>query len=1281
MLANLSNNTISKVDKIASNQDGFNPSNIVFIDPRVDNFNSLVSGLKANVEKVILDPTQDGIEQITTFLKGRTGAIDSVQILSHGSSGNLQLGSTQLNSENLEAYQASLKEWFSVSDKTSGKTPDLLLYGCNVASGEVGESFIQQLSQFTGADVAASVDLTGNAAKGGNWILEKATGAIEAGHAFTKKVRDAYQDILAVFTVTNTNDSGAGSLRQAILDANANPGFDTINFNIGLGGPQTIKPTSDRLPDITDVVLLNGESQPGFAGTPMIEIDGSNFLGSSFPGAAGYAAVANQGWYYHGLRLTQTASNSIIQGLAVNNFPATGIKLGVGDVYNAGDGPTGVILRRNYVGTDLTGTVAKGNGSWGDPNGQNGIYGWRAANTQITDSIVSGNWVTAVNFRGGTSSNITFTGNKVGTDVTGNYALGNHRWGIYLLDGGSYVANNVSSANGISNPDNGVGTPIDVRVGGNTVVNNMVGTNATGTGGLQHRTGALIASAAGDTVSGNTLHNSPTPFPAIITPTFTAFTNPRLSDIPQNAFNNNGNLVEELAAANINVGAAPGKGIAITAVDNTNGTWQYSTDNGANWRSIQAAFSFPTNLTQGGNEVPALLLAADSKNRVRFVPNAGFTGTVTNGVTYRAWNQKIGGNGELINVSFTRTNIDIIRRNMSIDAFTNPVVDNFRITVTPVNTAPTLDPADVISASAFITGVNSTGGVVISDVLATSVTDPDTGAQQGVAITDLSNANGTWQYSINGQHWIPITSATDTASVLLDSKAKLRFVPNVGYVGAPSPVTIRAWDQTNGANGSQIDTTVNGGTSSVSSIFVILGNTAPVLDPSLVPVNKTQASASSGVLIADLAAAAITDIDVAALEGIAITDAPNTDGLWQYSIDGGNAWIGIGAVSPTSALLLDINHRVRFLSNLNITVAPTLSFRAWDQSGGTPGALANVTVNGGSTSFSTDLATTTLIVSPESLVSGASPIDPGFIPLLRNPEAPETPSAIVVGTAPTPEQPNGNVDGGNSGCPCEQAIAQQQPNPVSNTIWGTNEADLLTATATANTVYGLQGNDTIVGTIGSENLFGGAGNDEIRGARGRDFIRGGSGEDILYGGRGRDVVKGGRGDDTIYGGRGADFLAGGAGNDRLYGGRGNDVVSGGKGDDRLFGGLGDDTLCGCEGDDFLRGGRGNDVLNGGIGNDILIGGLGDDLLTGGAGSDRFRLVANGGLDTITDFEVGIDFLELARGLQLSDLQIVQGTGATIIGLQPGSLFASDRPLAVLSGINAATLTPNSFLSV
>ncbi len=128
--------------------------NIVFIDKAVTDYESLIAGIKPGTSVVVLDPTRDGVEQITQALQGRK--YKSVHIVSHGSEGSVQLGATQLNANNLNHYTNQLQKWRNYLTDDA----DILLYGCNVASGD--KTFVQQLSQITGADVAASDDITGN---------------------------------------------------------------------------------------------------------------------------------------------------------------------------------------------------------------------------------------------------------------------------------------------------------------------------------------------------------------------------------------------------------------------------------------------------------------------------------------------------------------------------------------------------------------------------------------------------------------------------------------------------------------------------------------------------------------------------------------------------------------------------------------------------------------------------------------------------------------------------------------------------------------------------------------------------------------------------------------------------------------------------------------------------------------------------------------------------------------------------------------------------------------
>ena len=154
---------------------------------------------------------------------------------------------------------------------------------------------------------------------------------------------------------------------------------------------------------------------------------------------------------------------------------------------------------------------------------------------------------------------------------------------------------------------------------------------------------------------------------------------------------------------------------------------------------------------------------------------------------------------------------------------------------------------------------------------------------------------------------------------------------------------------------------------------------------------------------------------------------------------------------------------------------------------------------------------------------------------------------------------------------------------------------------------------------------------EIRLGDGNDYAEGMSGQDEIYGEAGNDLIFGHAGNDQIYGGSGNDDLIGGQGHDELYGGAGNDALDGNDGADLLFGEAGNDRL---------YGGNGDDIINGGAGNDFIVGDSGDDRLTGGAGADIFSFHYDLGIstngDVITDFEIGIDKIELDSRSDVSD---------------------------------------------
>ncbi|PRY23011.1 serralysin [Aliiruegeria haliotis] len=258
-------------------------------------------------------------------------------------------------------------------------------------------------------------------------------------------------------------------------------------------------------------------------------------------------------------------------------------------------------------------------------------------------------------------------------------------------------------------------------------------------------------------------------------------------------------------------------------------------------------------------------------------------------------------------------------------------------------------------------------------------------------------------------------------------------------------------------------------------------------------------------------------------------------------------------------------------------------------------------------------------------------------------------------------------------------------NSASNRLEGRAGRDVLEGLAGNDRLLGGDGADELIGGDGRDTVLGGAGNDHLDGGKGQDTLSGGGGNDTLMGRDGNDTLKGEDGRDTLLGGAGgdtlrgnalADELLGGGGYDTLLGGAGNDTLKGEQGNDTLLGGDGADTLIGGDGRDSLDGGDGNDTLIGGKQADILLagdgtdrlhGGPGNDSLTGGRGTDIFEFTRNGGRDRITDWQDGLDQLDLT-GFSLPNFGtlkgLVSGSRALTIDFKSGdTLIIADFSLA------------------
>ncbi|MEG4109920.1 FG-GAP-like repeat-containing protein, partial [Microcoleus sp. S13_C5] len=212
-------------------------SSIAFIDTQVENYQSLIAGVTPGTEVVVLDGNRDAIDQITEILALRSN-IDSIHIISHGAPGSLQLGDGSLSLDDIECDRDSLQQWFSPQTHSMGKNrPQILLYGCCVAAGETGKAFLKRLSELTGASVAASQNLTGSVAKGGDWELEVRTGKIETPLVFEAEVLAGYEYVLNSFGAATNFGAGRYPVSAGVGDFNGDTKPDLAFSNLsGPGG-------------------------------------------------------------------------------------------------------------------------------------------------------------------------------------------------------------------------------------------------------------------------------------------------------------------------------------------------------------------------------------------------------------------------------------------------------------------------------------------------------------------------------------------------------------------------------------------------------------------------------------------------------------------------------------------------------------------------------------------------------------------------------------------------------------------------------------------------------------------------------------------------------------------------------------------------------------------------------------------------------------------------------------------------------------------------------------
>jgi len=342
---------------------------------------------------------------------------------------------------------------------------------------------------------------------------------------------------MSAATVTNTSDAGPGSLRQALLDANASTDARVdVRFNIPGAGVHTIRVTS-ALPTLTHAnFTVDASTQPGYVDHPLIELapddpaavaDDDSFFSGLYVNAADASVI---GLNVHGFDIGlyfDHADGARVFGNFIGTDPTgtmpmpngTGVRLSttrhalVGDIPAPGvvtrnvfsgnsgfgisighddNGPGENVIRGNFIGTDASGAVAV-------PNGDDGINIFYS-----TGNVVGGDTRAAANIISGNKGNGVKTGvagtvirnNLIGTDVGGAKALANSGRGVAVDDGDATVDDNVISGNG----DDGVYVELHAYA---RIRGNFIGTDITGLKGLGNRgSGVSASSFSGSDIGG-----------------------------------------------------------------------------------------------------------------------------------------------------------------------------------------------------------------------------------------------------------------------------------------------------------------------------------------------------------------------------------------------------------------------------------------------------------------------------------------------------------------------------------------------------------------------------------------------------------------------------------------------------------------------------------------------------------------------------------------------------------------------------------------------------------
>ncbi|APB32318.1 filamentous hemagglutinin family outer membrane protein [Gloeomargarita lithophora Alchichica-D10] len=433
----------------------------VFLD-RVRNYEQLVNALAPGSELYLINRSDSGVEKVNQVI-AKNGAVQRIDIVGDGNAGQIWFGRDFITVDTLPQYEAQIAQW---GQGLTGNR-EIYLYACNLAASIAGKELVGEISSLTNSTVAASTDITGSSQYGGNWQFEYSTGNVAGQIVFDAQAVQNADVKLATFTVLNTNDAGADSLRQAVIGANALVGADEIKFAPGTNGTPIILTTGGLLVNDAAGLTITGNGQTNTI------IDGNK--------ASGVFNVTAGDITFDGVTIRN--GNAPGNGGGINNALGN-VTLTNATVSNNTAGMTGGGIFAGGTG----GTVTLTNSTVSDNTANKEGGGIRANGTvTLTDSIVSGN--TANGSGGGIKATTVTLTDSIVSGNTANGSGGGINSGIVTLTNSTVSENTVTVGNGGGIRANGTVTLTNSTVSGNVVTTrNGGGINAGGTVTLTNST-------------------------------------------------------------------------------------------------------------------------------------------------------------------------------------------------------------------------------------------------------------------------------------------------------------------------------------------------------------------------------------------------------------------------------------------------------------------------------------------------------------------------------------------------------------------------------------------------------------------------------------------------------------------------------------------------------------------------------------------------------------------------------------------------------------------------